>query len=161
MEYPLITEFMAKRLITFTPETPIEKAIKIMLRKKISGAPVLNQKKEIVGMLSEMDCLKMLVGDPVNRTPTKSGMVGDYMSTEIQTINANQTVWNAAFEFVHRGFKRLPVVDNGRLVGQISRSDVMRFMHKFEPKLKLIPDSWKLNVPAEPDHKKSRFNSKN
>ena len=156
--FPPVTEYMATKLITFTPETDIRDAINIILKKQISGAPVLNEKKELVGMLSEVDCLKLLVNGPYDEAPSKFGQVRDFMSTEVHTISSDKTIIYAAYEFVNSGYKRLPVVENGKLIGQISRSDVLRAVQKIAPSIKVVPDSWKGRVPAVPDHKKSRHN---
>ena len=146
-EFPSVSEYMATKLITFAPETEIFKAIETMLRKKISGAPVLNDQKEIVGMLSEVDCLKTLLNGPYNNAPSDTGMVKDYMSTKIRTINSDKSIMDAAYEFVYSGYKRLPVLEKGKLVGQISRSDVLRAVHRIGPDIKHIPDSWKVRPP--------------
>ncbi len=157
-QYPSVTKYMATRLITFTPETDIREAIDIILKKKISGAPILNAKKELVGMLSEVDCLRILLEAPYNKEPEKMTTVADYMSTTVKTISIEKTILDAAYEFVHSGFKRLPVIDgNGELVGQISRVDVLTAIQKIKPHIKHVPDSWKGREPSLPDHKKSRF----
>lgn len=70
-QYPPVTKFMATKLITFTPETPINEAIDTILKKKISGAPVLNEKNELAGMLSEVDCLRILLEGPTMKNPKK------------------------------------------------------------------------------------------
>lgn len=156
-QYPSVTKFMATKLITFTPETDIREAIDVILKKKISGAPILNEKRELVGMLSEVDCLRILLEGPYNEEPKKMTKVADYMSTSVKTISTDKTILDAAYEFVHSGFKRLPVTENGQLVGQISRVDVLRAIQKMEPHIKHVPDSWKGREPKLPDHKKSRY----
>ena len=103
-QYPSVTKFMATKLITFTPETDIGEAIDVILKKKISGAPVLNAKKELVGMLSEVDCLRILLEGPYNKEPEKMTTVADYMSTSVKTISIEKTILDAAYEFVHSGF---------------------------------------------------------
>ena len=160
--YPPVTEYMAKKLVTFTPDTDIRQAIDTILKRKISGTPVVNEKNQLVGMLSEVDCLKVLLEGPYNDPNAVSGFgtVGDYMSTSVTTIDAEKTVFDAAVEFVRNGFKRLPVVRKGELVGQISRSDVLRAIQKLEPTPRHIPDSWKGREPVVPAHKKSHY-SKN
>lgn len=154
--YPSISKFMATKLITFTPETDIRQAIDIILKKKISGAPVLDASGQLVGILSEVDCLKLLLEGPYNKEPSQKGNVGDFMSKSIKTINANKNILDAAYEFVHAGFKRLPVIQDGKLVGQISRSDVLRAIQQIQPDIKHVPDSWKNRPPVVADHKKSR-----
>lgn len=149
---------MAAKLITFTPETDIRTAIDTMVKKKISGAPVLNEKKQLVGVISEVDCLHILLDGPYNREPSKGGTVGEFMSKSVRTISADKTILDAAYEFVNAGYKRLPVVENGQLVGQISRSDILRAIQKIQPQIKHVPDSWKGREPAIANHKRSQYN---
>lgn len=154
--YPSVTDFMATKLITFRPETDIREAIRTMLKKKISGAPVLNDKEELIGMLSEVDCLKLLVNGPYDETPSPKDKVGDYMTSVVCTIQSDRTIMDAAYEFVHSGKKRLPVLEKGRLVGQISRVDVLEAIEKMGPKVWHVPSSWKGREPVTPAHKSSR-----
>ena len=154
--YPLVTDFMATQLVTFTPETDIRDAIKTMLKKKISGAPVLNSQGDIVGILSEVDCLKLMVNGPYDESPAQKGQVSNFMTTTIKTIDSDRTIMDAAYSFVHSGLKRLPVLQNGKLVGQISRVDVLHAIEKMDPKIIHTPDSWKGREPVTPNHKVSR-----
>lgn len=127
-----------------------------MLKKKISGAPVLNEKGELIGMLSEVDCLRLLVDGLYNNEPRQMLNVGDYMSTNIQTISSNSSIFDAANAFINHGFKRLPVVENGKLVGQISRVDVLKAVQEMRPKIKHVPDTWRGREPVLPEYKKTR-----
>lgn len=154
--YPSVTEFMATKLVTFTPETNIRDAMRILLKKKISGAPVLNDKQELAGMLSEVDCLKLLVNGSYDEAPATEGTVSDFMTTSLHTISSDRTILDAAYEFVHSGMKRLPVCEDGKLVGQISRVDILRAIEKIGPEIWHIPASWKGRAPVTPDHKKTR-----
>ncbi len=156
-EYPSITKFMATKLITFSPDTEIQSAIRTMLRRKISGAPVLNEKGDLVGMLSEVDCLKILIRGPYSDEPTDMGTVADFMSPNVTVISADKTILDAAYKFVNSGLKRLPVVEKGKLIGQISRVDVLRAIEKIKPAIKHTPDSWKGRVPFLPKHKSNRY----
>jgi len=156
-EFPSVTKYMASRLITFRPDTPIHTAIDTILKRKISGAPVVDNDYHLVGMLSEVDCLKILVELSYSRQPQTGSLVSDYMSTQMITLDASKTVVDAAYVFVKQGIKRLPVLDNGKLIGQISRRDVLRAIQNMDPKIKLVPDSWRGRVPVVEDNKKSRY----
>ena len=130
-----ITDYMAKNLITFTPETEIENAIRTLLDNRISGAPVLNHRKEVVGLIDDKDCLQVLIEGVYNKLPVNKHTVGDYMSNVMSTVNHNSNIISVADKFLHSPYKRLLVVDdNGKLVGQISRRDVLRAIkeHKFK-----------------------------
>ncbi len=155
-QYPSVTKFMATKLITFTPETDIRVAIDTILKKKISGAPVLDAKKKLVGMLSEVDCLRILLEGDYNKEPTRMLTVADYMSSSVKTISSDKTILDAAYEFVNSGYKRLPVTEDGELIGQISRVDILAAIQKMKPFIKHVPDSWRGREPVMPNHKKSR-----
>lgn len=143
-----VTEFMAKNLIAFTPETDIRHAIKVMVKNKISGAPVVDGNDKLIGILSEKDCLRPIVDAYYNQLPGGSGKVKDYMSHNVKSIESTKRLIDAAYEFVNSSYKRFPVVDHtGKLLGQISRSDALRVVSEFSPEFKLVPDSWKVREP--------------
>ena len=160
-DFPSVTQFMATKLITFKPDMDILDAMNMLLKKKITGAPVLNKQGELVGMLSEVDCLTLLVEGPYNQEPNSVGTVADFMSKDVVTIDQDRTILDAAYTFVNSGLKRLPVRDgDNKLIGQISRVDVLRAIQKVKPYIQHVPDSWKKRVPSMPNHKKTR-NTKN
>ena len=119
-----IKDVMATKLITFSPETLIGSAIQSFLENKISGAPVVDEKGNLVGMLSEKDCLWTLLESSYYNN--LSGYVKDYMSTELTTINLYDSLSEVVQKFLDLRFRRFPVLQNGKLVGQISRRDVLK-----------------------------------
>lgn len=124
-----VREYMTGDLICFSPGTELAKAIDTLVRQKISGGPVVDADKRLVGMLSESDCLRgILTGSYFDEA---SVSVGEVMSQVVETIEADADIIKAAELFVSRGIRRLPVIDEGRLVGQISRRDVLRAVSTF------------------------------
>ena len=123
-----IKEFMAKQLITFQSDTPIETAMESFLENKISGAPVLDDQGNLVGVLSEKDCMKTLFESSYYNN--LGGFVKEYMSTDLKTINIHDTLSNVADEFIKSRFRRFPVMEGNKLVGQISRRDILRAIVK-------------------------------
>ena len=123
-----IKEFMAKQLITFQSDTPIETAMESFLENKISGAPVLDNQGNLVGVLSEKDCMKTLFESSYYNN--LGGFVREYMSTDLKTINIHDTLSNVADEFIKSRFRRFPVMEGDKLVGQISRRDILRAIVK-------------------------------
>lgn len=132
IKYETIADYMARDLITFSPDQEIAEAIDIMLKKRISGGPVLNEKRELVGMLSEKDCLKVLVQSSYHNIPSGKGKVRDYMSGNVKTLEMDMDVVACANEFLNTYFRRFPVTENGILKGQISRRDIMRAAQKIQ-----------------------------
>ena len=123
-----IKEFMAKQLITFQSDTPIETAMESFLENKISGAPVLDNQGKLVGVLSEKDCMRTLFESSYYNN--LGGFVKEYMSTDLKTINIHDTLSNVADEFIKSRFRRFPVLEGNKLVGQISRRDILRAIVK-------------------------------
>ena len=122
-----VTKYMATNLITFKPETDIMEAINTLLDKRITGAPVLNQRNEVVGMIDDKDCLHILVDSVYHNQPVHKHTVGDYMTDVMRKITEDADIVDAANIFLSTKFKRLIVTDKvGRLKGQISRRDILR-----------------------------------
>ena len=124
--YDSIAKYMAKNVITFSEDQPIVDAIDVMLDKRISGAPVLSEKGELIGILSEKDCLKIIVDRAYHNHPNQKSTVKDYMSREVATVDIDKDVAEVANMFLSSNFRRFPVVENGKLKGQVSRRDVMK-----------------------------------
>ncbi len=122
-----ISQYMVKKPITFRPEQSIHDVINLLVRKKISGAPVVNEAGELVGMISEKDCLRVIVDSVYHNLP--AGKVRDYMSSSVTSISHRRSVVEVANDFMKANFKRFPILNEaGQLVGQISRSDVLRLI---------------------------------
>jgi len=124
---PSVEEYMTRDLITFKKDTDINVVIKSLLDNKISGAPVLDNNGQVVGLIDDKDCLNVLFGNVYNRLPTTTDTVSNYMSNVMKSINVNQNILDVALVFVSSPYKRLMVMDdNNKLVGQISRVDILR-----------------------------------
>ena len=122
-----VQQYMATNLVTFTPDTPIMEAVQVLVEKRISGAPVLNDKKEVVGMIDDKDCLRVMIDRAYHNQPIKANTVSSYMDSVMRSISSDSDILNVASIFLETTYKRLLVVDiRGKLVGQISRSDVLR-----------------------------------
>lgn len=120
---PVVREFMVTSLVTLRPDLPIRQAIDILLKNRISGAPVVDGEGNLIGMLSEKDCLRVFANAAFYNTDP--GDVDDYMAREVTTIEPEADLFKAADIFLKHSFRRLPVMENGKLVGQISRRDVL------------------------------------
>lgn len=123
-----VREFMAANLVTFTPDMEILRAIHALVEKRISGATVVDERGNVVGMLSEQDCIKVALHAGYHEE--LGGRVSEYMSTEVKTIDVDTSILEVAELFLNAPYRRYPVMDNNRLVGQISRRDVLRAMGK-------------------------------
>lgn len=123
-----VNDFMATKLITVAPDADIHQVIKLLLKKRISGVLVLDEKGGLVGILSRKDCLKVVFS--ANYHHDWGGRVSEYMSGDVQTIESGTDIVKAAGISLKKNFRRFPVVDKGRLVGIISRVDILGAIEK-------------------------------
>lgn len=131
VRYKPISQYMVREVITFQQNTPISEAIGVMLQKKISGAPVVDEDSCLVGMLSEKDCLRVILDEAYYNNHLNDLTVGDYMTANVYTLKADTDILTAAKAFIQSPFRRYPVVDEaGRLIGQISRKDLLHATQK-------------------------------
>jgi CBS domain-containing protein len=126
--YELIEKYMVplSQMVTFRPDQPIQQAINTILEKRISGAPVLDERNHLVGNLSEKDCLRIIVDQALYNLPVEDKKVSDYMSTNVQTFTPATNVVEAAIEFLSSPIRRYAVVKDGTLIGEISRREILR-----------------------------------
>ncbi len=120
----LVRDYMAGRLVTFKPDMDVLDALHELVKNRIAGAPVVDDQGELVGMLSELDCLKIALN--AGYYGDSGGPVSEYMTPDVETIDAEMSIIDLAQKFLSCGYRRFPVLRNNRLVGQISRRDVLR-----------------------------------
>ncbi|MDH4059099.1 MAG: CBS domain-containing protein [Cyclobacteriaceae bacterium] len=127
-KYESVTEYMVgvANLITFHPDQTIQEVIDTIIQTGISGAPVLDKDRKLVGIISEKDCLKVMVDQAYNNMPTSDRKVSDYMTAKVKTLSPDSDVVQAANEFLISPIRRLPIVENDVLLGQVSRRDILR-----------------------------------
>jgi CBS domain-containing protein len=121
-----VQDYMTRRLITFQPDQTMDQVINILTTKKISGGPVVDENNRIVGIISEGDCLKEVVRGKYTNTPSLSGKVSEHMTRNVKTIDPEMNIFDVAKLFLEAKLRRFPVVQDGKLLGQISQRDVMR-----------------------------------
>ncbi|MDP6580752.1 MAG: CBS domain-containing protein [Vicinamibacterales bacterium] len=117
-------DIMARSESTLSPDSDIYDAMARLLKSKLTGAPVVDGNGSLLGMLTERDCLKVLMGGALDGLPR--GKVSDYMTTPAESITPTASLYDIAHIFLTRSFRKLPVVDgDGRVVGQVSRRDML------------------------------------
>ena len=119
-----VQDYMSTNIVTFTPDTDIHRAIIVLIERHISGAPVVDEQGKLVGLLSERDCLR--VAFSAGYHGDRGGRVAEYMSRQVQTVDADMDIVEMAEIFLKSPYRRFPVVAGNRLVGQISRRDVLK-----------------------------------
>jgi CBS domain-containing protein len=128
----LVKDHMSTNLIVFRPEDSIDHVLDMLTQKKISGAPVVNGDGQLVGIISKVDCLKEIIKGKYSNTPKFPGKVAEHMTEDVITLSPEMSIFDAAQKFLELKIRRFPVLKDGRLIGQISLSDIIRAF----PKLK-------------------------
>lgn len=121
-----VKDYMAADLTTFTADMDVMIAVGILIKKRISGAPVVDGHGNLVGILSERDCVRVAL--ETCYYSEQAGVVADYMNKDVKTVDANVSILELAQLFIDKPFRRYPVLEGSRLVGQISIRDVLRAM---------------------------------
>lgn len=119
-----IADYMTKHVMTIKPDMEALVAIKQLLSHKITCAPVLDKSGQLVGMFSEKDCMKVVLNAAYNQG--LSGQVEDFMSKDILTVDAHASIIDLAQKFQDTSMRSYPVFDDKKLVGIVSRTDVLK-----------------------------------
>ena len=120
-------DIMATKLVTVSPDMDVFQSIGYLLKHRISGAPVVEQGK-ILGIISERYCMSVLIESTYEQLPTTE--VRAFMDKDLgRTVSDDMDLLSIAQIFLDTHYRRLPVLHGGKLVGQISRRDVLRAAH--------------------------------
>ena len=135
----VIRDMMNKSVVGVRPDATVAEAIKVLTEQHIGGLPVVTSEGAIVGVISELALIDV-VFDPT----VKDALVADYMTAEVHTVHPNDPLSRAAQLFALYSFRRLPVVENGKLVGIVTRRDLMNYALRTnkllaDPLIELIP----------------------
>ena len=129
---PTARDIMTRSLITLAPEDSVFSAIRVLVKKRISGAPVVDGEGKMVGMLSEANCLSVLSsGEFYSDDHREEGSVRDYMVVDFESMGPEADIYAVAQYFLTHAARRIPIMEEGELIGQVSRRDVLIAMEKF------------------------------
>ena len=121
----LVSDIMKRNLVVFSPNDSIFDVMKKFVKYKISGGPVLNKNGKIVGVISEADCMKEISDSRYFNMPILDKRVKNFMEKNVDTIKSSTSIFDAASMFHTTSRRRFPVTENQKLVGQISRKDIV------------------------------------
>ncbi|MEO9510928.1 MAG: CBS domain-containing protein [Flavobacteriaceae bacterium] len=133
----LVADYMTKKLVTFAPQQSILEVMESFAKNHISGGPVMDKNGFLVGIISEADCMKQISESRYFNQPILDKSVERYMTKNVETIPHDMSIFDAAGVFDRHNRRRLPVMKNDILVGQISRKDIVIAA------LKLSAQNWK------------------
>ena len=120
-----VADVMTSQLVIFKPEQSIHEVMRAFIKHRISGGPVVDESGKLVGVISEADCMKEISDSRYFNLPILDKSVAHFMTKEVDTIDANTNVFDAASLFSKSSRRRYPVMENNRLVGQVSRKDIV------------------------------------
>jgi CBS domain-containing protein len=123
--FPKISEYMDTAVPTLSPDTQIIEAVDYLLRYQVTGTPVVDSKGKLVGIITETDLLRLLT-EGVHGEPPTEATVAEYMTTDVLTVPPTVDIYYVAGMFLANKFRRLPVVEGGKIVGAITRYDLLR-----------------------------------
>ncbi|MEN8182157.1 MAG: CBS domain-containing protein [Myxococcota bacterium] len=116
-------DYMSTRLVTLEPEMDVLEAMQRLLDERISGAPVVDSRGNLLGILTQRDCLGVAVQAAYHQEP--AGAVSKYMTQKVDTLPASASLVEVIEAFRQSRYRRFPVLEGSRLVGQISRRDIL------------------------------------
>jgi CBS domain-containing protein len=125
-----VRDYMSTQLVVATPRMSVHEAMHLMVEHEVSGLPVVDSRARVVGVLSERDCLE--VAFEAGYHAGLGARVADVMTREVETLEAGGDVVAAIERFLRGSYRRYPVVEAGRIVGQLSRRDALRALMDLE-----------------------------
>ena len=122
----LARDYMSRQVVKLRPDMEILRAVHHLIDARVSGAPVVDENGGVIGMLTERDCMKVVLNAAYHQE--HGGLVSEFMASNIEVMEPDMSIVDAAKQFYENTYLRYPVVENGLLIGVLSRSDVMRAM---------------------------------
>jgi CBS domain-containing protein len=106
-------------------------AARVLLENGISGAPVIDAEGRMLGVLSEFDCIREVASGQYHEDHDSKYTAADLMTREVHTLGPDTDLFGVASQMVAHRVRRLPVVEDGKVIGQISRRDVFRALFDY------------------------------
>ena len=119
-------EYMLKRPITVTPQMTVYEAAHHILENKISGVLVVDNNNHLVGMLSELDCLKAILSSVYNDEEFGVAIVSDIMTCDVECQNPHDDIIDVALSMIEHKHRRRPVVLDGKIIGQVTCRQILK-----------------------------------
>lgn len=106
-------------------DATIDEAMQLLLENKISGLTVVDEENTVVGVLSELDCLKATISNAYNEGSVGGSIVREFMTTTVDTSSPDDNILAVGQEMLAKQQRRRPVVKQGKLVGQVSCRNIL------------------------------------
>ena len=111
---------MTKNVICVKPETPVMEATRLLVKHKVSGLPVVDEEMNLLGIISEKDMLRLLVEENI-----ESKTVFDFMTKKVISFKDSDSILDICDFLIRNNIRRVPIAKDGKLVGIISRHDIL------------------------------------
>ena len=121
----LVSDIMTHDLVVFTKDQTIHDVMQLFIKHRISGGPVVDDAGRLIGVFSEADCMREISDSRYFNLPILDRAVEHFMTSKVDTIDASKTIFEAASMFFKTSRRRFPVLERNKLVGQISRKDIV------------------------------------
>ena len=115
---------MTKKMFTIEEDASIYEAMGLLIKNRISGLPVVDAKMHLVGVITEKDIMRLLFDDITNQNVT----VRHSLTKEVISFSPEDSAVDICACFIKQPIRRVPIVDNGTLVGVIARRDILAIM---------------------------------
>ncbi len=124
-------DYMMRNPVTVSKDMDIYEAINQILVNQVSGICVTDEQNTLIGVLSEMDCLRAILSSVYNESP-RAGTVEEFMTAEVISVSLSDSIVDVATDMLKHKHRRRPVIDeNGKLLGQVSCRQLLRAVQEF------------------------------
>ncbi|MDJ0868673.1 MAG: CBS domain-containing protein [Myxococcota bacterium] len=124
-----VKRIMSASVVTFSPDDPILQAIETIVDRRLVGAPVVDDRGSVVGALTYRDCVEVVYRAAYH--DEWSGTVSEYMKRDVRVVDANRHIVELPELVAKAPYPLYPVVEEGRLVGQITPYDILKTLLAF------------------------------
>ena len=126
-----LRDYMLVNPVKVREDDHLLEAMQVIIDNKISGVCVIDAQQSLVGILSELDCLRAVLGAVYNESGV--GRVKDYMASDnLVVAHPNEDIVDVAQDMLLKNKRRRPVVEDGKLVGQITCRQLLSAVKKFQ-----------------------------
>lgn len=127
-----IKDFMNPKPVTVLPDTNIADVAKITLKNKLSGVLVVDKAKNLLGMISELDCLREMSGSIYHEGRNASSLSAEnIMTKEVTTVSPDAQLFDVMTSMLHQGQRRRPVVEHGKVIGQVTCRQLLKIITSY------------------------------
>ena len=120
-----LSDYMLKNPVTARPELTVYEAALRILEHKVSGLVVVDERRALLGMLSELDCLRIVLAGVYNDEEFGAAQVGDVMTRDVEVQHPRDDIVDVATSMLDHKHRRRPVVEDGLLVGQVTCRQIL------------------------------------